>query len=371
MAPQMAPQTVLQISHLSKKYGSLYAINDLSCEIYAGEIISILGPSGGGKSTLLHLIAGLIQPDAGEIRLQQKLASSVTTMLGPEKRGVNMVFQNYALWPHMNVNEHIVFGLKRRRLTRQQRDTQVNSLLQLLELQGLDNRLPAELSGGQQQRVAIARALATQPRILLLDEPMSNLDGYLRLQMRSQLKALFKELGITVLYVTHDPEEALSMADRLLIIKDGRLEQMDKPYACYTEPATPWVAGLLGAMNRTTSGIAINDQREFHVGEQILQALNPLPDVHIIAGQRVELRSRPEDVYIFEQEPESIPPNYSINQSIVLDSSFEGKYWRITLLNEPDILLYGLHDSFLKPGIRVWAMTDSRKIYAYPIHEEE
>lgn len=360
---------MLQISNLRKSYHSQLAVNDLSCEIYSGEIISILGPSGGGKSTLLQLVAGLLPLDAGEIRIMDKLVSSVTTMLAPEKRGVNMVFQNYALWPHLNVYKHIAFGLKNRKMSSEERDAHVRNLLHLMELEGLENRLPSELSGGQQQRVAIARALATSPQILLLDEPMSNLDGYLRLQMRSQLKALFKKLGTTVLYVTHDPEEALAMADRLLIIKDGRLEQMDTPQACYVEPVTPWVAGLLGATNRTTSSRALNDERLFQVGQQTLRALNPLPQVQIPKGQRVELRSCPEDVFIYEQEPETIPPNFSINRSIVLDSSFEGHHWRITLLSEPDILLYGLHSRYVEPGTYVWAMTDSNKIFVYPIHE--
>lgn len=365
----MNRNVMLHISQISKKYGAHYAVSDLSCDVYAGEIISILGPSGGGKSTLLQLVAGLVQPDAGEIRIMDRLVSSAAVMLAPEKRGVNMVFQNYALWPHLNVYKHIAFGLKRRELPRAEREAQVQNLLRLLELQGLEHRLPSELSGGQQQRVAIARALATSPHILLLDEPMSNLDGYLRLQMRSQLKALFKQLGTTVLYVTHDPEEALAMADRLLIMKDGRLEQMDTPHACYVEPVTPWAAGLLGATNRTTSSRAINNDRLFEVGSQTLRALNPHPHVRIPAGQRVELRSRPEDVFISEVEPESIPPHYSLNRPVVLDSSFEGKHWRITMLTEPDIILQGLHHTSIEPGKRVWAMTDSSKIFVYPFYE--
>lgn len=366
----MNNKILLQISHVSKKYDSNFVINDLSCDIYDGEFISILGPSGGGKTTFLQLIAGLIRPDAGEIRIQGTMASSASAMVTPEKRGVNMVFQNYALWPHMNVYEHIAFGLKRRQLPRTQRDQQVLSLLQLLGLQGLENRLPAELSGGQQQRVAIARALASHPKILLLDEPMSNLDGYLRLQMRSQLKTMFRKLGTTVLYVTHDPEEALAMADRLLIIKDGKLEQIGTPQSCYLAPATPWVAGLLGAINRTTSSEAINNDRVFKVGAQFVRALNPFPEMQISIGQRVELRSRPEDITLYEQEPISLPSNYSVNLPIVLDSSFEGKYWRITLLNEPDMLYYALHDKYVEPGTQVWAVIVSDKMFAYPIIDD-
>ena len=366
----MNSKVVLQISHLSKKYDSHFVINDLSFDVYEGEFISILGPSGGGKSTLLQLIAGLVHPDAGNIRIEDRLVSSVNTMLAPEKRGVNMVFQNYALWPHLNVYDHVAFGLKHQKLPRVQREQQVHSLLQLLELQGLEHRLPAELSGGQQQRVAIARALATTPQILLLDEPMSNLDGYLRLQMRSELKALFKKLGTTVLYVTHDSEEALAMADRLLIIRDGHLEQIDTPQACYLAPASPWVAGLLGAINRTTSSEAVNSDRVFNVGHQNMRALYPNPEVQISTGQRVELRSRPEDITILLEEPAAIPPNYDLNQSIVVHSSFEGKHWRITLLNEPDVLFYALNDTYLEPGLRVWIIGDSSKFFVYAINDQ-
>ena len=198
---------------------------------------------------------------------------------------------------------------------------------------------------------------------------MSNLDGYLRLQMRSQLKTMFKKLGTTVLYVTHDPIEALAMADRLLIIKDGNLEQLDTPQACYVQPATPWVAGLLGAINQTTSSMASSNNRLFHVGTQMLRALNPFPDYQFQPGQRVELRSRPEDIIISVEEPTSLPASYSINNPIVLHSGFEGKYWRITLINDPDILYYGMHHSYIEPGRRVWAMTDSSKIYVYPVNE--
>lgn len=368
----MSHEIILSISHVRKLYSSQFGIQDLSFDVYKGEFLSILGPSGGGKSTLLQLIAGLISPEQGEIRICDKVVSSANVMVEPEKRGVNMVFQNYALWPHMNVFDHLVYGLKRQRLTKEQRNEKVRSLLELLELQGLEKRLPAQLSGGQQQRVAIARALSTNPSILLLDEPMSNLDGYLRLQMRTKLKTMFKQLGTTVLYVTHDPEEALAMADRLLILKGGYLEQLDTPQACYLEPATPWVAGLLGAINRTTSGkAAVANDRVFLVGFQTLQALNPPhPNKSIMSGQRVELRSRPEDITLHLEEP-SLPPNYSLNRPIVLNSGFEGKYWRITLLNEPDILFYALHDSYIEPGTRVWAICESKHIYVYPIDEKE
>jgi ABC-type Fe3+/spermidine/putrescine transport system ATPase subunit len=363
-------EILMQLSHVSKKYDSNFVINDLSFDIYDGEFISILGPSGAGKTTLLQLIAGQLRPDVGEITIQGTVVSPTTTMLAPEKYGIHMVFHKYTLSPHMNVYEHIEFGLKRQNLPRAEHDQQFESLLQLFELQGLEKRLPAELSGGQQQRVAIATALATNPKLLLLDDPMSNLDGYLRLQIRNQLKAMFKKLGTTVLYVTHDPVEALSMADRLLIINEGTLEQIDTPQSCYITPTTPRVAGLLGASNRTMASKSLNNDRVFNIGTQTVRALNPFPNVQIPIGQRVEIRSRPEDIIVLEQEPGSLPPNYGLNRPIVVDSSFEGKYWRITLLNHPDILFNALHDTYLKPGSQVWITMDSNKLFVYPITDD-
>jgi|GEM_PF-2220379 len=160
------------------------------------------------------------------------------------------------------------------------------------------------------------------------------------------------------------------MADRLLIIKEGQLEQIGPPQTCYLEPATPWVAGLLGAINRTTSVQDINNDRVYSVGPQIVQALNPFPDVRFPVGQRVELRSPPEDIELYEQEPE-LPPHYSVNRPIVLDSSFEGKYWRVTLCNEPDILYYALHEKYIEPGTQVWAVVTSDKLFVYPIADDQ
>jgi len=357
---------LLKVSHLKKKYDSDYIINDLSFEAYRGEFISILGPSGCGKSTLLQLIAGFLEPDEGEIYIADQLVSSATTMVGPDKRGVNMVYQNYALWPHMNVIQHIDFGLKQQKLSKSEREHTAQHLIEMLRLQGLEQRLPSALSGGQQQRVAIARALSTAPKLLLLDEPMSNLDSYLRLQMRFELKTLFNQLGTTVLYVTHEPEEAMSMADRLLLMKDGRVEQIDTPQMCYYRPLSPWVAGLLGAINSTTSSEIDQSEVEVKVGEQRLRGTVPVPETYIPAGNRVELRSRPEDIQIFLEKPKSIPENYSLIRALVRYSSFEGKHWRCTLFVEPDLIFYALHNEYIPPNTEIWATSAVDAVYIYP-----
>ncbi|RUS46569.1 ABC transporter ATP-binding protein [Cohnella sp. AR92] len=242
--------TILEVNGLHKTFGSHAALKGTSFRVSAGEIISVLGPSGCGKSTLLQLIAGLQQPDSGEIRLRGEVVSSASKLVAPEKRGINMVFQDYALWPHMSLFDNVAYGLKRRKASAGDIRKKVGELLALLRLEGLQDRLPAQLSGGQQQRVAIARALATEPDLLLLDEPLSNLDMRLRVEMRTEMAYLFRKLGTTVFHVTHDPEEAFAMADRLVIMRGGAIDQIDTPEACYGLPATKSAASLLGAANR-------------------------------------------------------------------------------------------------------------------------
>jgi iron(III) transport system ATP-binding protein/putative spermidine/putrescine transport system ATP-binding protein len=215
-----------------------------------GEIISILGPSGCGKSTLLQLVGGLQSCDSGEIRLDGRLVTAPGKDVPPEKRQLNMVFQDYALWPHMDVAANIEYGLKRQKLTAPERERRVARVMELLRLNGLARRLPSQLSGGQQQRVGIARALVTEPRLLLLDEPLSNLDAKLRLQMRYELSYLIRSLGIASLYVTHDTLEAFAFADRILVMRDGGIEQLDAPQRIFERPASPWVAELMGFHNR-------------------------------------------------------------------------------------------------------------------------
>ncbi|WP_338026262.1 ABC transporter ATP-binding protein [Cohnella algarum] len=260
----MSKPTILEVEGLGKAYGSHAALKGVDFGVAQGEIISVLGPSGCGKSTLLQLIAGLQQPDAGEIRLRGETVSSKSKLVPPEKRRINMVFQDYALWPHMSVYDNVSYGLKRKKASAAAIEEKVNGLLQLLHLEGFENRLPAQLSGGQQQRVAIARALATEPDLLLLDEPLSNLDMRLRIEMRTEMSYLFRKLGTTVFHVTHDPEEAFAMADRLIIMRNGAIDQIGRPQSCYGLPATPSAASLLGAGNRL-SGKAESERADGEV----------------------------------------------------------------------------------------------------------
>ncbi|WP_462381425.1 ABC transporter ATP-binding protein [Pseudomonas sp. Marseille-QA0892] len=239
---------MLEIENLSYRYSGSTALDRLSLRLETGKVLCVLGPSGCGKSTLLKLISGLEVPSEGHIRLGGRVIASAGRGMAPEHRGVNMVFQDYALWPHMNVRKIVGYGLNR--LSRAARDERVDELLARLQITAYADRLPGQLSGGQQQRVAIARALATDPQLLLFDEPLSNLDVQLRQQMRHELAELLSRLGKTAIYVTHDPLEAFAFGDHLMVLKDGRVEQFGDASALFTSPASPWVAALAGYDNR-------------------------------------------------------------------------------------------------------------------------
>jgi ABC-type Fe3+/spermidine/putrescine transport system ATPase subunit len=244
----------LQLEHLVKQYsgGGDPAVQNLSLEVNDGEFVCLLGPSGCGKTTTLRMIGGFLKPDAGDVRID---GVSVVRE-PPERRPTAMVFQRYALWPHMSVWDNIAFGLQVRRRPRQEIARRVEDTLELVGLPGLGRRYPAQLSGGQQQRVALARALVLEPRILLLDEPLSNLDAQLRIHMRTELTAIQRRVGITTVFVTHDQEEAMSIADRIAVMNNGVLEQVDSPEQIYARPATLFVATFIGTMNRLEAHLA-------------------------------------------------------------------------------------------------------------------
>jgi iron(III) transport system ATP-binding protein len=235
----------LTISHVSFGYGATRVLDDVSLDVSGGEFFAFLGPSGSGKTTLLRLIAGFGQPSSGRILVDGR----DITGLPPWSRNVGMVFQNYALWPHMSVAKNVAFGLERRRVPRAKVEQRVQAALELVGLAAFAGRRPAQLSGGQQQRVALARTLVIEPEVLLLDEPLSNLDAKLRVEMRSELKALQSKLGITTIYVTHDQEEANAVADRLAVLDGGRVQQVGTPLQLYDRPANRFVAGFLGSTN--------------------------------------------------------------------------------------------------------------------------
>ncbi|ARP95510.1 ABC transporter ATP-binding protein [Bordetella genomosp. 13] len=241
----------VSIERLKKQFGNSVAVADFSLDIADGELVAFLGPSGCGKTTTLRMIAGFIEPTAGTIRI----GDVDVTPLPVHKRDTGMVFQRYALFPHMTVAQNVSFGLEMHKVPAAERDTRIRNVLDMVRMTELRDRYPRQLSGGQQQRVAIARALAIQPKVFLLDEPLSNLDAKLRLEVREEIRALQQRLGLTTIFVTHDQEEALAIADRMAIMHDGKVQQVGAPQALYEHPANLFVADFLGKMNFFRGGL--------------------------------------------------------------------------------------------------------------------
>ena len=256
---------VLELAGVSKRYDSIVAVDALDLSLRAGEFLTLLGPSGSGKTTTLMMVAGLQQPDAGNISLN----GTSVARLPPYRRDIGMVFQSYALFPHMTVRRNVAFPLEMRRLTKSEIDRLVDEALALVKLPDHEDRLPKELSGGQQQRVALARAMVYRPALLLMDEPLGALDRKLREQLQLEIKRVHRERGISVLYVTHDQEEALTMSDRIAVMNRGRIEQIGTPEELYDRPATRFVASFIGDTNflpgrvigRTAVTIAVRPER--------------------------------------------------------------------------------------------------------------
>ena len=237
------------IEGLSRQFGEVNAISDLDLAIEDGEFLSLLGPSGCGKTTTLRLLAGFLTPDAGRIIVGDRVLSSPGAAVAPEHRGMSMIFQSYAVWPHKTVHDNVAFGLKLRRRPQAEIGERVRRMLDLVRLEDLASRYPGELSGGQQQRVALARALVVEPTILLLDEPLSNLDASLREEMRFEIRRLHEEMAITSVYVTHDQSEAMVTSDRIAVMNQGQIEQIGTPEEIYERPRTQFVASFIGRTN--------------------------------------------------------------------------------------------------------------------------
>jgi putative spermidine/putrescine transport system ATP-binding protein len=239
----------ISVRHMTKRYGDKTAVRDFSLEFGKGEFVTFLGPSGCGKSTALNCITGLIPITGGEIYIDDECIDDSRAKVPPEKREFGMVFQNYALFPHLTVRENVAFGLKLRRLPRAEIERRVGEALKLVHLEGYAAKYPAQMSGGEQQRVAIARCIVLEPRLLLLDEPLSNLDAKLRVELRYELKALHERLKVTTIYVTHDQAEALALSDRIVVLKLGEIQQVGTPEGIFSDPANAFVADFVGFKN--------------------------------------------------------------------------------------------------------------------------
>ncbi len=283
----------LQVERVSKSFGQFIALKDVSFTAKSGEFLCILGPSGCGKTTLLRIIAGLEAESDGRVMIENRDVSKLPV----SKRNVGIVFQSYALFPNLNAKNNIAYGLKSQGKSRQDINRRVEELLNLVGLQTMGRKFPAQLSGGQQQRVALARALAVSPGLLLLDEPLSALDAKVRLMLRSEIRQLQKRLGVTTVMVTHDQEEALTMADRILIIDHGRLVQDGSPHDVYDQPATPFVASFIGSMNFMANVTKVNNGL-YDLGTHRLQVGMENGTARLPVGAQVTIAIRPEDVMI-------------------------------------------------------------------------
>ncbi|MBR1496133.1 MAG: ABC transporter ATP-binding protein [Oscillospiraceae bacterium] len=241
--------SLISIDHVTKSFGNVEVLRDFSAEFRDGEFITLLGPSGCGKTTILRIIAGFEKPSSGEVRIDGRTVSSPGVFVPPEERGIGMVFQSYAVWPHMNVFNNVAYPLRIRNTPQAELRRRVEEILEAVHLDGYAERMPAQLSGGQQQRVALGRALVAESKLLLLDEPLSNLDAKLRESMRYEIKEIQKKLGITVVFVTHDRLEAMTMSDRVFILNGGVIQQTGSPIDIYRHPVNPFVANFMGEVN--------------------------------------------------------------------------------------------------------------------------
>jgi len=290
----------VELRAVTKRFGALTAVDALSLSIRHGEFISLLGPSGCGKTTTLRLIAGFEQPDEGEILIGGTDAVGTP----PYRRDVNTVFQAYALFPHMSVLDNVAYGLKQRKVGKRERHTRARAVLELVQLTGREDNRPSMLSGGQQQRVALARALVLDPRVLLLDEPLGALDLKLRKEMQIELKRIQQEVGITFIYVTHDQEEALSMSDRVAVMSEGVIEQLDDPRAIYDRPLTAFVADFIGDMNFLDGKVVESAGGGFAVDAGSGVVVRGRGDA--AKGERIRIGLRPERLVAAAEEPRGV-----------------------------------------------------------------
>ena len=368
----MAETVGVTIENLTKKYGETVAVEDLNLEIKEGEFFILLGPSGCGKSTTLLCLAGLLKPDSGEIWLGDELVTSVErdVFVPPQGRGVAMVFQDYALYPHMTVSQNIAFPLEVRGKGKREVETRVKETVELLGISPLLDRKPKQLSGGQRQRVALGRAIIREPKLFLLDEPLANLDAKLRVHMRAELKKLHQKLGTTTIYVTHDQVEAMSIGDRIAVQKDGILQQVGTPEDVYDSPRNMFVAGFIGSppMNMLEGTLVKKDE---NIGIDLGISMFELPNR---AKEAVKEAKRSEVVLGIRPEHITITKKHQKNAVEAKVSFLEliGRELHVHLTaGEKTLIAIAKPTQRLKVGQKVWLAFDERKIHIFDKKTEE
>jgi len=315
----------LALRNVSRRFGSVTAVDDFSLTLEEGEFVSLLGPSGCGKTTTLRMIAGFLDPTDGTIEMDGRVISAPTFSLPPERRGMSMIFQSYAIWPNMTVAENVAFGLQVRRFSRPEIRVKVDHILDVVRMKHLRDRYPAELSGGQQQRVALARAIVVQPAVLLLDEPLSNLDANLREEMRYEIRRLHDEFHVTTVYVTHDQAEAMVTSDRIAVMNQGRVEQVDEPRALYARPRTRFVAGFIGRTNFLDG--EVRDGEVAFDGFAI--ELRQFAEANALSG-KVSFSLRPQSIHLHGGFPAARTGTCIIPGRIV-HRAYLGEHWDYTV----------------------------------------
>ena len=308
----------LRLNNIRKNDGPTAVVDDLSLELRSGELVTLLGPSGCGKTTTLRMIAGFIELSAGSIEVDGTEVSGARRTVPPEHRGMSMIFQSYAIWPNMTVAQNVGFGLDVRRTPADETKRRVGEMLEVVQLSHLAHRYPAELSGGQQQRVALARAMVVRPEVLLLDEPLSNLDANLREEMASEIRRLHDEFRFTTVYVTHDQSEAMTISDRIAVLNLGRLEQIDTPWNLYNRPRTPFVAGFIGRTNLVSGQV--------HAGRITLDGFGgavPLQQEALRDQADARVSIRPQSLYLGTAAPGALP----MGRVSVVSRTYLGEYW--------------------------------------------
>lgn len=315
----------IEIRNLFKRYGKVIAVNHIDLDVAKGEMLTLLGPSGCGKTTTLRCIAGLEKPQAGDIVIDGG-SMIAEGFVPPHRRGIGMVFQNYAVWPHMRVYKNVAYGLKLQKIPDQTIRKMVLDVLELVGLDGLEERYPGQLSGGQQQRVALARALVRNPKVLLLDEPLSNLDAKLREKMRFEIKSLVRRMGITAVYVTHDQAEAMVISDRIAVMDSGNVVQIGNAQEIYERPADRFVADFIGTMNFIPGELVevIDGTGTGYVKTEFSDRLQCIvPDGKWTAGERIFVSIRPEDVEVFPERPET---SENLVKGIITNKAYLGNF---------------------------------------------
>jgi ABC-type Fe3+/spermidine/putrescine transport system ATPase subunit len=372
LSPVRAPvdQPVLELRDIARSFGGVKAVDGVSLTIQPGEVFTLLGPSGCGKSTTLRIVAGLEETDRGQVSLAGRVVASgngdQVFSLPPEKRGLGMVFQSYAIWPHMTVFDNVAFPLHLRGVSKAVIRERVDRVLDLVGLQDLGGRGVTEVSGGQQQRVALARAIVYEPTLLLLDEPLSNLDAKLREHMRVELRALQRRLGISVLFVTHDQAEAMVLSDRIAVMRSGRIEQVGSPFALYEQPATPFVRDFLG---RVLTLEVVQRQGDPSHAEVVGEpgAIFDLPSGTLASSSgRLVLACRPEDVRVEALITEDLGPNRLLAKVESVAYLGERIEYEVRTATGRPLVVFGSRRDRHAVGARVSLCVDCSEVTVWP-----